>query len=183
MEQQQDILQRISDVLVGVWTWVWQGWSAVVSWLIQGVLPQIGITIRDTGDEVNYISGLIAIVGAIVALARYLWPSPPATKPMIIEGYKGLNGEITQLIIVLRQKNLDAAHTHYNEFMKLLHTHKYVFPTLQRNELFVHWRATKKEYHAIRRVVTRDASAKISTAKHAALQAYIQRQLAELTMK
>jgi hypothetical protein len=66
-------MERITDTLAWAWGWIWYGWTSLIDWDTQMGLAQMGITIRETGDIVDYVSGMIGIIGAAVAVWHFVF--------------------------------------------------------------------------------------------------------------
>lgn len=178
MEGIYGIVRALWQGIQHVLSAIWAGWQGLIDWITHVGLRQIGITIRETSDVIDYVSGVIAIVAAVLAVYRWWRPQPQRAK--VVQAYQRLNAEVTQHIIALRHKNAVEADRCYNAFMATLHENKYLFDTKDRKALFDHWTPAKYEHQKLYPMIKNGTPDKINPVHLQALQIHIQQRLKSL---
>ena len=171
------ILQAFWQGIVHGLAVIWAGWQGIVDWVTQVALAQIGITMRETGDVVDYLSGVVAIAAAVFAAYRWL---RPRGSPKVVQAYQRLNAAVTRLIIALRHKHVTEADHYYNAFMAELHESKYLLNSKDRAALFAHWTPAKYEHQHLYQAIKDGMPDKVNPVHLQALQLHIQQKLTAL---
>lgn len=181
MESVRAVWQIIGGALAWAWGWIWYGWTSLIDWVTQVGLAQMGITIRETGDIVDYLSGVIAIVAAVVAVLRIFIQRPEGTKEQRKAFFNQLNQSITNLIMQIHSKKLTEMEIAFTGAKQQIYSHQYIIGKRQNKVLFAYWEPAKDEYYAARKTIFKQtASQTIPTPRLDELQKYLQTELTKL---
>lgn len=174
MESVFAVLQAIGAALAWAWGWIWYGWTSAVDWVTQVGFAQIGITIRETGDIVDYASGMIGIIGAVVAVWHFAFRRRAGTKDQQRAFFAQLNQSVGSLIMHTHSKRIADMEMAYSAILLLIHSHEYLLDKQHTQQLERYWRPAKREYHEALRLARNNPGGKIPTPHLDALQQHVQ---------
>ncbi len=174
MESVRAVWQIIGGALAWAWSWIWYGWTSLIDWVTQVGLAQMGITIRETSDMVDYLSGMIAIVGAVVAIWHFIFRHREGSKEQQRAFFAQLNQSVTTLIMHTHSKRTADMEMAYSTILQLIYSHKYLLGKKPMAKLFFYWKPAKQEYHEAQELVKKASPGIILTPRLDALQEYVQ---------
>jgi hypothetical protein len=174
MESVFAVLQAIGAAFAWAWGWIWYGWTTAIDWVTQVGLAQIGITIRETGDIVDYASGIIAIVAATAAIWRIIVRRTEGPRNELKAFYGQMNESVTKLIGHVHRKEQAEMGMVYYAMAQQIHGYKYILGNRRRKVLMQRWKLAQDEYFAAKKRLNQSAA--IPTPELQSFQEFLQRE-------
>ena len=178
MESVRAVWQAIGAALAWAWGWIWYGWTSLIDWVTQVGLAQLGITIRETGDVVDYISGMIAIVAAVTAVWRIFVGRTEGPRNELKAFYGQMNESVTKLIGHIHRKEQAEMGMVYFAITQQIHGFRFILGNRRQQVLMQRWKIAQKEYSAKQKLLNQ--SGKILTPELESFQEFLQREYKSL---